>query len=92
MTVTTSSRKNYNYLALRGNPTDDMEYVENFELDPVVAYTPAINDAMLEKVHKQNMDYYMNNGMTEAEAMAKANNNKSIAMNNIKALLKKNGM
>ena len=37
--MTTSSRKNYNIFALRGAAIDDMEVVEQFGLDPALAYT-----------------------------------------------------
>jgi hypothetical protein len=33
---------------------DDMEYVEEFNLDPSLAYTPDINDAVDEVVAKMN--------------------------------------
>ena len=33
---------------------DDMEYVEMFNLDPALAYTPEINEAILSKVWEQN--------------------------------------
>ena len=54
--MTTSSR-NYNYLALRGAPVDDMEFVEQFGLDPSVAYTSKLNDVMLEKVYNDCLLY-----------------------------------
>ena len=53
--ATTSSRKSYNYLALRGASVDDMEYVEQFGLPSHVAYTPMINDVMLDKVYEDNI-------------------------------------
>ena len=46
--MTTSSRKSFNYLALRGAGVDDMEFVEQFGLDASVAYTDKINEAMLD--------------------------------------------
>ena len=82
--MTTSSRKNYNILALRGANVDDMEYVETFELDPEVAYTPALNDAMLKRMFEENID----KGMEEEKA-------KKIMMDHekgIKKLLAQNGM
>ena len=78
------TNKNYNYLALRGGPVDDMEYVETLGLDPSVAYTPAINDVMLDLTMQQNIDA----GMDEAEAKKK----RSTAERNIKKLLAQNGM
>ena len=61
--MTTSSR-NYNYLALRGTGVDDMEFVDTFGLDPNVAYTPGINDAMLDITYQQNVQ----GGMSEDKA------------------------
>ena len=55
MTANTSSR-NYNILALRGANVTDQEYIETFDLDPALAGTPALNDAMLEKMYKENID------------------------------------
>ena len=80
--MTTSSR-NYNYLALRGSGVDDMEFVDTFGLDPNLAYTPGINDAMLDLTMKQNMD----SGMSEK----KAKEERSAAASNIKKLLAQNG-
>ena len=81
---TTSSPKSYNYLALRGAGVDDMEFVEQFSLDPELAYTPKINDAMLDITMKQNIDA----GMDEEEAKK----SRSKAARDIKELLAKNGM
>ncbi len=36
--------------------TDDMEYVEEFNLDPAIAYTPEINDVMLKYVYEGNIE------------------------------------
>jgi len=41
--VTTSSRKSYNKNA---SQYDDMEYVQRYGLDPSLAYTPKINEAI----------------------------------------------
>lgn len=76
--------KSYNYLALRGAGVDDMEFVEQYGLNPDVAYTPKINDVMLEVVYQQNIEA----GIDEATAMK----NKADASRNIKELLAKNGM
>ena len=81
--MTTSSR-NYNYLALRGSGVDDMEFVDTFSLDPNLAYTPGINDAMLDLTMKQNMDA----GMSEK----KAKEERAAAASNIKKLLAQKGM
>ena len=47
------SKKSYNRMAAYG--IDDMDYIKEFNLDPSLAYTPAIaNDAMLTKVAEMN--------------------------------------
>ncbi len=68
--MTTSSRKNYNYLALRGDGTDDMEFVKTFNLDPALAYTPEINDAMLKIAHDDNVNAGMDPKMAQQKMMA----------------------
>ena len=80
--VTTSSR-NFNINALRGGTgpdDDDMAFVERYGLDPALAYTPAINDAMLDVVMKQAID----GGMEYKQAMS----NRMTAAADIKALMK----
>lgn len=86
--MTTSSRKSYNVLALRGMGVDDMDYVEEFGLDPSVAYTPKINDVMLERTFKENMTFYIEDGMPEPEARTKAMNERNAAERNIKSMMK----
>lgn len=83
-----SDKKSYNYMALRGADIDDMEYVEQFGLDPEVAYTPRINDVMLDKVHKQNYDLYLQGGKSEVEARKAADKQRTLARANIKQLMK----
>ena len=84
MTVTTSSRKNYNHLALRGAGVDDMEFVDTLDLDPNVAYTPKINEVMLDLTMQQNIDA----GMSKEAAMK----SRKQAASDIQKLLAKNGM
>ena len=69
--MTTSSRKNFNIFALRGdNSIDDMEIVEQFGLDPALAYTKELNAAAADVQMKDNIA----NGMNEKEAMKMRNN------------------
>ena len=90
--MTTSSPKSYNYLALRGAGVDDMEFVEQFNLDPSIAYTNKINEVMLERTRQENKDFYISEGMSEADADAKAMENMKSAERDLKELLAKNGM
>ena len=76
-TVTTSLPKSHNKLANQG--IDDMDYVEELGLDPALAYTPKINDAIYEAVARQNEEYYIRQGKTPAEARAMARNNMNTA-------------
>ena len=62
--MTTSSRKNYNIFALRGAAIDDMEVVEQFGLDPALAYTKELNYAAADAQMKDNIA----NGMDGKEA------------------------
>lgn len=79
-----AEKKSYNYLALRGAPVDDMEYVETFGLDPSLAYSNKINEAMLE----YNFNRAVDKGMDPEEALRI----KTDAERDIKELLAKNGM
>ena len=84
MAQNTSSPKNYNIMALRGANITDEEYVETFGLDPTLAHTPALNEAMLDMVMQQNID----GGMEEK----KAKQTRMSSAGNIKKLLAQNGM
>lgn len=77
-------KKNYNIMALRGAALDDMEYIETFGLDPALAYTPELNEAMLQVAYDQNIE----SGMDEQEA-ARIKDHHAKA---IKRLLAANGM
>lgn len=59
-----ADKQNYNIMALRGAQLDDMEYVDTFGLDPALAYTPELNDAMLKVAYDQNIE----SGMDADEA------------------------
>lgn len=87
-----AEKKSYNHLALRGAPVDDMEFVERFNLPVEVAYTNKINDVMLDMVHKDNMDHFLEQGMSEKESKMKADANKMDAMKGIREMLAKKGM
>jgi len=79
-----SDKKSYNYLALRGAPVDDMEYVDTFGLSPESAYSNKINEDMLQ----YNYDRAVEGGM-EPDAAAQI---KKDAERDIRELLAKNGM
>jgi len=79
----------FNVMALQGADIDDMEYIEEFNLDPKLAYTPGINDAMLSLVRDDNLTFFRSEGDTEKEALRKANEYHSSAKSSIKQLLNK---
>lgn len=82
--MTTSSRKSYNYMALRGAGVDDMELVETLGMPEEYAYTPKVHEWMLEHTYKEAVD----NGMDPKQA----HQNKMEAARGLKELLAKNGM
>tara|TARA_B110000259_G_C13997593_1_gene395016 strand:- start:125 stop:391 length:267 start_codon:yes stop_codon:yes gene_type:complete len=79
---------NFNVLALQGADIDDMEYIEQFKLDPKLAYTPGINDAMLDTVRDGNLEFFRSEGNTEKDSLRMANEYHSSAKAMIKRLLK----
>ena len=81
--------KNYNRIALNGGDITDMEIVETYGLDPKLAGTPKINDAMLDVVYEQNVAAMIDNGMTEAKAKAEAGRMKAKAKHLLLQDLKK---
>lgn len=101
--MTTSLRKNYNRMALRGAGVDDMEIIEQHNNDPVavklwgpfdpsIAYTRKLPEAQAEKIRDWNYNHYLKDGMKEAEAKAKADSIFNDDMKDLKVLLAKNGM
>ena len=79
-----AENKNFNFLALKGAPIDDMEFVETFNLDPSLAYSNKINEAMLDITMKKNME----SGIDEKKALE----NKMTAMKDIRTMLASKGM
>ena len=63
------TKKSYNYMAQMGDDEyDDMDLVREYGLDPKVAYTPAINDAMHSEMYRRSVADYTKAGFTPAEA------------------------
>tara|TARA_B110000285_G_scaffold167867_1_gene187730 strand:- start:214 stop:468 length:255 start_codon:yes stop_codon:yes gene_type:complete len=63
-----NEKKSYNIVP----GIDDMEYVEMYNLDPALAYTPEINEAILSKVWDNNYAGAVAEGLSEEEAMSHA--------------------
>jgi len=83
-----SIQKSYNTLALQGLEFDDMEFVEQYKLDPKLAYTPKINFAMLDNVYHRNIDNFIKDGMTREKAGVKAGRIRAKYKANIMDLVK----
>lgn len=75
--------KNYNRLAMSGLEVTDMELVEEYNLDPALAGTPKINDAMLDVIEQKNIKAMINDGYTEKKARAMAGRLKARAKHEI---------
>jgi len=80
--------KNYNRLALQGIDIDDMEFVKQFGLDPKAAYTPRINEIMLNRMYEKNTKGFMELGDSESKAKTKAGRLRAQAKQEIELLLK----
>ena len=80
-------KKSYNRLALQGVDIDDMEFIKEFQLNPQLAYTPAINDALLDKMYEKNIQSYINEGIPLKEAKSKAGRLRAKAKQDIQALM-----
>ncbi len=84
-----SELKNYNIFALEGDKqTNDMEVCETLGLDPKVAFTPAINEAAINKMHKENYNEYINRGVSELKAAQLADSLAATARLRVKQALK----
>jgi len=80
-------KRNYNRLALQGLQIDDMEFVEQFGLDPDVAYTPQINTEMSNLMYRKNIEQMVDNGMNESQARSVAGRRRKQVNEDIKKLL-----
>ena len=69
----------------------DQEYIDTFGLDPALAGTPELNEAMLNQQYKENVEHYLGT-MPQEEADKKAGMKRSKASADIKRLLAMNGM
>ena len=61
-------KKNQSYNIMRFDGVDDMDYVHKLELDPSVAYTPAINEAIIQSIATENYAFYIADGKSPEEA------------------------
>jgi hypothetical protein len=83
------SYKNYNIFALRGDTeTSDADICDQLGLDPSLAGTPAINEAAIKQMHRENFNSYLQKGYSEDDAMKLANEHANNTRSEIKQLLK----
>jgi hypothetical protein len=81
--------KHYNLMALQGatDVTDD-EVCQEFKLDPKLAGTPEINEAVINSIHKSNYDNYISKGLSHESAMAIADQRAKNTRQTIKELMR----
>jgi len=85
-----SEIKNYNIFALRGDTeVSDAEVCESLGLNPNLANTPELNEAAIRKMHRENYDGYIKQGMSDTDALTKADNLSSNTRKEIRNLLSK---
>jgi len=81
--------KNYNLFALQGDTeTSDADVCESLGLDPLLAGTPKLNEAAINKMHKENYNEYINRGVSESEAAQLADSLAATARLRVKQALK----
>ena len=80
--------KNYNVMALRGIAIDDMEFVKELRLDPALAYTPKLNEVILNKMYQDNVEsFQLFEDMKEGDAKREAGRLRATAKREIDKLL-----
>jgi hypothetical protein len=79
---------NYNLFALRGDDTmSDAEVCNTFDLPISLANTPKLNDAIIEKMRKENIQGYLKKGINESEAYKLADQKADAVRKEIKQYL-----
>lgn len=62
--------ENKSHNMMSGEGIDDMDYVNELGLDPTLAYTPEINEAIINRIEANNFVEYVSQGYDEAQAKA----------------------
>jgi len=84
-----SELKHYNLFALRGDTeTTDQDVCSTFGLDPRLANTPAINDAAIKAMHRENYESYLERGIDSNSALSLADKLADDVRSQIKELSK----
>lgn len=84
--MSNEEQKSYNLVGV-----DDMEYVEELGLDPALAYTPEINQAIIDKVAATNREYFEGQGLSPAETESKVQEAMSKAKERVSQATKSRG-
>lgn len=79
--------KHYNIFALQGDDTTDNEVCDSLGLPQHLAGTPAINEAAIKKMHKENYEGYCSQGMNPEDAMSSADEKASAARKHVASLM-----
>tara|TARA_R110000823_G_scaffold310252_1_gene435093 strand:- start:104 stop:373 length:270 start_codon:yes stop_codon:yes gene_type:complete len=82
------SKKSHNILS--GEGIDDMDYVEELGLNPALAYTPEINEAIVKRIEANNFVEYVDQGYGEEKAKAMSTELANRGRANIAEYKKKN--
>jgi hypothetical protein len=61
-------KKNYNLDAMTGGDTDDLDLCDKYNIDPALAYTPMINDAMFKVMNQESVAAMIADGYTVGQA------------------------
>lgn len=81
--------RNHNIFALQGDSeTSDMDVCETLGLDPALAGTPAINEAAIAKMHKQNYNKFTMSGISPDDALSRADSLANKARAKVRSLTK----
>jgi hypothetical protein len=84
-----SELKHYNLFALRGDTeTTDQDVCSTLGLDPRLANTPAINDAAIKAMHRENYESYLERGIDSNSALSLADKLADDVRSQIKELSK----
>ena len=65
-------QKSYNLDSQLGGDTDDMELVQRYGINPELAYTSGINEAIFKAVHDESVRDGIEGGLTPEQAMKSA--------------------
>lgn len=86
-------RKNYNLWSLKGHEGwSDMDIVEHYNLDPSLAYTPALNKAAIRAQYEWNVQAGLKRGLTQKDAESHAGKLRKQAEQGVKDTYKELGI